>query len=613
MDQKNSLSPGSGPSEKLTSAENSSSGILPWDVEILYRPILLTVRHKVLTRAAGFLVFSILAFGVISGLAGQSEPGDPLYGMKLWLEGAGQLAAFTPEERTSLALRFAGNRLQEIERLLQEGRLDRISQAYTEYSHAINLALQESKGNLTPEQRAQLLSQQARLQKVKIEMATIFGNRFPGNKDLNLEQDLDQLLQQIEIARAQMPDHLGGPVAHANLPGEKAIQSDITPVPEAGAVVSPRPHSSLAGGQVETSPIETAKAKSSAFKPIFNPFPFSSLNGTNANKPNLPDFPPAPNGSGFSGILDTQPSAGPNPDQPGEISSPFVPVPAPRNFSPPGPRSGNLVLPEPARANAPTSNTSSEGPKPSLPAPDQAAPNPTQPAVPAPNVNSKKQPVSGQPSPVPTSGGQSLTVQPPASQSSASQVQVSQSPAPKSVASQPPSSSNVGSQTTEAPPSAARVEATNIAPPDVSKPTPAPEKSPSPASPGPLSGGSSANQPELTSQPVKTPEPVFTQEAITPAKPGPASAGVKTNPVSPPTSPQKEETDKSASKTPSPHPQVSSETLKPESQTPKPNPSSPGPKNSATPGKAQPAKPGKGEKGNSGDKNSQENNNHDSD
>ena len=78
--------------------------------------------------ALGLLLAAVLSFGFVEGAQG-ALPGGRLYPLKIGVEGLHHALTLDPAERCSLHLEFARERIDEITRLLAEGRGDELSGA----------------------------------------------------------------------------------------------------------------------------------------------------------------------------------------------------------------------------------------------------------------------------------------------------------------------------------------------------------------------------------------------------------------------------------------------------------------------------------------------------
>ena len=93
--------------------------------------------QRPLAKVAVIALAFVLGFAAFTGGAYASEPGDSLYGAKLWLDRAGETLAFNDEMRNQARLEYAQHRLDEVEALQRAGRVQKAVPALEAYQQAI--------------------------------------------------------------------------------------------------------------------------------------------------------------------------------------------------------------------------------------------------------------------------------------------------------------------------------------------------------------------------------------------------------------------------------------------------------------------------------------------
>lgn len=110
-------------------------------------------------RAAAFTLAAAAVLTPLVVLSGHTLPGEPLYPVKVTAENARLAVALSPEQRADLRSRYAATRLDELEGLVDDGRIDQIPSAISALDGAL-AAAQRSLGTTGP--RAGTLDQRLR-------------------------------------------------------------------------------------------------------------------------------------------------------------------------------------------------------------------------------------------------------------------------------------------------------------------------------------------------------------------------------------------------------------------------------------------------------------------
>ncbi len=311
-------------------------------------------RRKALTWAAALVLIFLTLFAGVAGTAQASEPGDGLYGFKLWLDGSEQLLAFSAGDKANAALRFAERRLGEMERLVQKGQPQFLRQVIPSYNRSVSGATRLVNNRLNLTQRSTLEKQYLRLMGLKSGLADFARRQNNPVQAQQPEQELDEVIKEVEAAQT------GQPLTTVPTPTPDASPTTVlTATPLATATLPPTASPSL-------SPVPTATAL-----PTTGP----------ETTPNLP----------------TQPVVLPDPTEQPVLTTPPLPVPATNGAG--GGGGTGLIPPTPAPPVPVPPKivpTSPPRPQPTLaPAPTAKPkePEPTaKPKEPEPNVKPTKTP-----------------------------------------------------------------------------------------------------------------------------------------------------------------------------------------------------------------------------
>ncbi len=303
-------------------------------------------RRKPLAWVAGLLIFSILSFGGVSGVAQAAQPGDGLYDFKLWLDGAGLLLAGSPQEKAAEELKFAERRLEEIEQQAQKGNLDRVEIAITKYNEALNKAIELNGGKLSQTQFNTLTKQRDRLVDTN---HTLTGKAANTSKSAKPQRKLEELITQISTVPSITPE-----------------PSTTAPVTTVSATTTP----AFSPGTTPASPGYTALPITTAL-PTVTPEPTATPAPVSTSTPVPPSATPEP-------VATLAPVSTPAPD-PTNTSAPVRTVAPVRPTATPVPPTATPV-PAPTLAPAPTptpdTDKGNKTPKPTK-APDPPKPTKT--------------------------------------------------------------------------------------------------------------------------------------------------------------------------------------------------------------------------------------------
>lgn len=91
-------------------------------------------------RAAAFTLAAAAVLTPLVLLSGHTLPGEPLYPVKVTAENARLAVALSPEQRADLRSRYAATRLDELEGLVDGGRIDQIPSAISALDGALAAA-----------------------------------------------------------------------------------------------------------------------------------------------------------------------------------------------------------------------------------------------------------------------------------------------------------------------------------------------------------------------------------------------------------------------------------------------------------------------------------------
>jgi hypothetical protein len=191
--------------------------------------------QKALAWAAAFCLFSFISLVSLAGVANASEPGDPLYGTKLWLDRAGQVFAFSNQDKVTAILNYAGHRSEEIQWLIDHNQFDYIPSVVWDYQQALNTAIARGNNSLTTAQYDLLIAQQTRFQQLTGQL-----EQKPNLQATNVtqaHQELGKLVIQLEAVRNP---------------------AQTRPVPAANPTLIPGPTANTTGNPTTTAPLETA-------------------------------------------------------------------------------------------------------------------------------------------------------------------------------------------------------------------------------------------------------------------------------------------------------------------------------------------------------------------
>ena len=125
---------------RLGTLRQGLTGLGEWlGRSLLPRPVPLRLAR--LAVALAIVLALVLAGGGLSAAAAQSQPSDPLYGVKLALEQVQLAAALSDTARADTYFRLADTRLQETAQMAQAGRADLVSGLVGEYERDLQNGL----------------------------------------------------------------------------------------------------------------------------------------------------------------------------------------------------------------------------------------------------------------------------------------------------------------------------------------------------------------------------------------------------------------------------------------------------------------------------------------
>lgn len=324
-------------------------------------------KRKSLALVASLLFICMVLLAGLNGVAQASEPGDSLYGVKLWFDGAGEFFAITPQAKASASLAYADHRLKEIESLVQNGKADKIEIATNEYHKAISNVLTVSGGNLSQDQRFSLNQQEVRLVAAKVMLDEKTEQSPAGQPAVKAKENLDVVIKavnQVEIT-ASAANPTRQPATATT--GTSATPSPTnTPVPTA-----------------TSTPVPTA---TSTPAPTNTPEPTSTLAPTSTSMPTFTAIPAVVNPARTLAAPTPVP---PTPVPPTPTPVPPTPTPVPPTLTPvpptptPVPPTPTPVPPTPTPTVGPTPTPTVE---PTTTPPTTPDPTTTPPTTPDPTT-----------------------------------------------------------------------------------------------------------------------------------------------------------------------------------------------------------------------------------
>ena len=326
-------------------------------------------KRKSFALVASLLFVCMLLMAGLNGVAQASEPGDSLYGVKLWFDGAGEFFAISPQAKASASLTYADHRLKEIETLVQNGKADKIEIATREYHKAINNALNVSGGNLSQDQRDNLNQQEVRLVAAKVMLDEKTEQSPASQPAVKAKENLDVVIKavnQVEITNsASSPTRL-----------------PVTATPGVSSTPSPT-----------STPLPTATN---------TPVPTSTPTPTNTPEPTstpVPTSTPAPSYTPIPAVVEparTLPTPTPVPPTPTPVPPtpvPPTPTPVPPTPTPVPPTPTVEPTPTPTVEPTPTPTVEPTPTVPTTPGPTTTVPTTPDPTTAAPTTTSPTTPV----------------------------------------------------------------------------------------------------------------------------------------------------------------------------------------------------------------------------
>ncbi len=154
-----------------------------------------------LSVAAAICLIALLSMGSLVGVASASEPGDFFYGTKLWLDGASQVVAFSPQDKVNATLSYCDHRSEEMERLVRNNRLEYIPLVAGDYQQNLRKIVTTGNTALTSNQDDLIKAQQTRLSQLTSQL-----DQKPATNPANVSQtsqELAKLVQQLDVVRNQ--------------------------------------------------------------------------------------------------------------------------------------------------------------------------------------------------------------------------------------------------------------------------------------------------------------------------------------------------------------------------------------------------------------------------
>jgi len=262
--------PGTTVSARLGTLRQGLAGLGEWlGRSLLPRPV--PRRLARVAVALAIVLALVLAGGGLSAAAAQSQPSDPLYGVKLALEQVQLAAALNDTARADTYFRLADTRLQETAQMAQAGRVDLVSGLVGEYErdlqNGLTLAQQaqaqgQDVSSLLARFQERLRRQQALLEATR--------ERVPGPGQPDIERAVNA--------------HQRGYAQVLTLAGEASPVSVAAPTPSATATAAPP----------TASPTALVAMPTAAPLPTATPVPPTPVPATAARPPLTPTPSPTP-------------------------------------------------------------------------------------------------------------------------------------------------------------------------------------------------------------------------------------------------------------------------------------------------------------------------------
>ncbi|MBI2756988.1 MAG: hypothetical protein HYX52_09800 [Chloroflexi bacterium] len=291
-----------------------------------------------LARVAAGLVAIVLVGGGTLTVSASALPGEPLYGLKTAAESVALQLAADESMRTDLRLRFADTRLDEVDRLVQDGRTQELDGAVRRYEASVEQALNGATV-VGEAQRAQAERSEVddRLAAQETRLAALLA-RAPEAAQPGLETAQKAVENGRRGASSRAPDGRGLGLG----------QAPLAPTP--GGAVIPTPVSSRTPASV-ASPEPTGETGRESDRPVDQPGRRGAGPGEERT-PGAPSEPPGP-----------RPRGEEPPERGRPAPSAALPTPSPVPVPPaPAPRPAIGTEPNRGRSGGPTPPDSEPGP-----------------------------------------------------------------------------------------------------------------------------------------------------------------------------------------------------------------------------------------------------------
>ncbi|MBM3134307.1 MAG: hypothetical protein FJZ89_03280 [Chloroflexi bacterium] len=241
--------PGTTVSAGLDTLRQGLAGFGEWlGRSLLPRPVPLRLAR--LAVALAVVLALVLAGGGLSAAAAQSQPSDPLYGVKLALEQVQLAASLSDTARADTYFRLADTRLQETAQMAQAGRADLVSGLVVEYERDLQNGL--------------VLVQQAQVQGQDVSSLLI---RF--------EERLRRQQALLEATRERVPGPGQPDIDRAVNASQRGYAQVLTLAGEASPVIAaaPTPSATATAALPTASPTALVAAPTAAPLPTATPVP----------------------------------------------------------------------------------------------------------------------------------------------------------------------------------------------------------------------------------------------------------------------------------------------------------------------------------------------------